>query len=105
MSETIFKLNIPVGIHKALLDEDTEYIDQCAKIKEEAEEINLAIYDIWQQGETVGTIDHLAEECCDCITACVGMMFLLNYSKNDIEDMMRKVLTKNRERGYLEWQI
>lgn len=104
MSETVFNLNIPVGIHKLLVNKENgiTYYSQYEKIEEEVDEINEAIVDIWDKGETIGTSTHLAEECCDCITACVGLIYMLGYGKDDIENMMRDVLSKNRERGYLE---
>lgn len=104
MSETVIKLNIPVGVHKFISNKESGITcySQYEKIEEEVTEILGSIYDIWNKGETIGTLTHLAEECCDCITACIGMMYMIGYRKDGIEDMMRQVLSKNRKRGYLE---
>lgn len=94
----ILDIGFQVGIVKDIQNLKSSIDDQSLKICEEAEEV----YDAVTNNEDR---EKIVEECCDTITACIGMLYRLGLDSKGIAKAMWNVTQKNSKRGYLSDEL
>ena len=94
----IMNVYLNVGIVKGIQNLSYTAEDQAMKVCEESDEVYEAVTSGFDPLK-------IAEECCDTITACVGLMYRLGFDSKGIARIMDSVTNKNKARGYINDEL
>lgn len=76
--------------------------EQFSHIEQEFKEVKYALHDVYSVGEHINgkEKEHLAEELVDLQMSCETMLAILGLGEQQRRDVRKKVIEKNRKRGY-----